>query len=113
MATPVPTPTARQLVKMSDILDLETSAEALAAVSDFDQDEATARWAETLDDLTSYDAASSDAGDVKRVGQIEFFGGKNGEQLLWITNRIRRRYGIEEISSLSPNPFLETTLKWF
>jgi hypothetical protein len=112
--TPSPAPTAEQKAILRGILSLDTHAEVLEAVSDFEtQEEASAEWALTLTDLTSYDALYSDSGDLKRVGDIEFFENKNSTQLLNIVNRIRARYGIAELTTLLPSVTIQSTLAWF
>lgn len=114
MPTPSPTPTAAEKAKLRPILDLDSHAEVLALVSDFDtQAEADAEWALTLADLTAYDALYSDSGDVKKVGSIEFFEGKTDPQTLKIVNRIRKRYGVVEIATLLPTVDLVSTLSYF
>lgn len=96
MATPDPTPTARQLAKLRGILGLDTSAQVLALVSDFEtQDETDAEWAETLDDLATLASLKEQAqAKVKKVLDIvEFFGIPDVQA---VANDIRARYGIEE-----------------
>lgn len=114
MPTPSPTPTAEEKAKLRSILDMDSAADVLAAVSDFDtQADADAEWELTLTDLAAYAALYSDSGDVKKVGSIEFFENKNDPQTLKIVNAIRKRYGVAEVATLSPTVDLISTLSYF
>jgi hypothetical protein len=109
MPEPVPTPTAAQIVDLSDILSLSITATSEAVAADESQEISNAKWAKTLADLTTYATLYGDAGDIKRVGTIEFFENKAQVQLLRIINGIRRRYGVTELDSLTASVNAETT----
>jgi hypothetical protein len=113
--TPSPAPTAEQKAILRGILSLDTHAEVLEAVSDFDtQEEASAEWALTLTDLTRIDTLKAQNANVKKIADtIEFFEGGSTSDRLSVFNDIRTRYGYEELSTLSPTPVLASTLEWF
>jgi hypothetical protein len=94
MAVPVPTPTAEQIVAVAEIV-MTTTDDALAMISsESDQDRADAKWALTLADIDAWPAIRSEKGDLKRVGNIEFFEGKEISTRLDFRNSIRSRYGL-------------------
>lgn len=62
--------------------------------ADSDQDIVNAQWALTLADITAWDAGIRDeAGDIKKVGSIEFFEGIAPKTRLDFRNMVRVRYG--------------------
>lgn len=63
------------------------------------QEMADAKWALTLTDITTWADIGTDAGDVKRVGSIEFFENKSGEYRLAFRNKIRQRYGYDLLAT--------------
>lgn len=100
MPTPSPAPTPAEIVTVAEIAmvsydDAETmiSADSVQAVSD-------AKWAKTLLDIGTWEGGvDRDAGDVKRVDQIEFFEGGAANARLEIRNAVRMRYGLPWMSS--------------
>lgn len=93
MPLPSPTPpTAAQIETLVDITQLSTEA-VTAMLGAYDQDISNAKWALTLLDLAEWPDIKAEAGDVKRVGSIEFFEGASGKYALSFINRIRTRYG--------------------
>jgi hypothetical protein len=99
MPTPIPTPTAAQIVTVAEIMMVSTSkAESLIA-ADSGQDISDAKWAATLTDITRWATIGSDAGDVKRVDQIEFFEGSAANARLDLRNALRIRYGLPILTS--------------
>lgn len=114
MPVPNPTPEPEEKARLRALLALSTSAEVLDLVSNFDsQEDADAEWALTLEDLESYQESSEDSGDVKKIGSIEFFEDKGANYALSIVNRIRQRYGVEEITTLKPAVEIVSTLPYF
>jgi hypothetical protein len=99
MAEPVPTPTLDQLETFSEITYI-AAENALEAVSQYeDQDLADLKWTRTLDDLDAWDAMPKSNDDTKRLGEIEFFEGKDVETRLAFRNKVRRRYGYPPLLS--------------
>lgn len=92
MPVPIPTPTATQLATLSEIVMLSDDETLEMVSSPTGQDISNAKWALTLTDITNWTAIRDDAGDVKKVGEIEFFD-KAGNTRLNFRNNIRRRYG--------------------
>lgn len=101
MPTPVPTPTEAQILTTSEIArvsyedaDTMISADSVQAVSN-------AKWAATLLDVASWTTGGvgRDAGDVKRVDQIEFFESGAVNARLAIINAVRMRYGLSRLDS--------------
>jgi len=94
MPIPDPTPTASQLATLSEIVMLSDDETLEMVSSPDDQDISDAKWALTLTDIGNWTTIRDDAGDVKKVGEIEFFD-KAGNTRLNFRNNIRRRYGWE------------------
>jgi len=92
MPIPADTPTAAELASLSEIVMLSDDETLEMVSSPEDQDIADAKWALTVTDLSNWTAIRDDAGDVKKVGAIEFFD-KAGNTRLNFRNNIRRRYG--------------------
>ena len=102
MPTPVPTPTAAQIVTVAEIAMVTTDKATSMIAADSDQDISNAKWAATVLDIARWNAGvSTDAGDVKRVDQIEFFEGSNVNARLDLRNNVRLRYGLEFLTSES------------
>lgn len=101
MPTPDPSPTAAQLVTVAEIMMVSVDDARSRIAADSEQEISDAKWAATLADITAWTTGgvSTDAGDVKRVDQIEFFEGSNINARLDIRNRVRIRYGLPFVSS--------------
>ena len=115
MPTPVPTPTSAEKAKLRPILELETHAEVLALVSDFDtQAEADAEWALTLADLTRLGSLNTGRSNIKKIlDVVEFFEGGSGADRLEAINDIRIRYGLEPLSTLVQSDEIVSTGAYF
>jgi hypothetical protein len=116
MPTPVPTPTAAQIVTVAEIAMVSTDAAASMVTADSTQEISDAKWSATLLDIASWTGGvGRDAGDVKRVDQIEFFEGAAANARLDIRNAVRMRYGLSFISSEAANAanVNVSSLKWF
>lgn len=114
MPTPSPTPTPAQLVTVSDITFLTVDEVSAMIAADTSQEISDAKWAQTLTEIAGWSEMASDAGDVKRIGDIEFFEGKSYSGRLDLRNTIRRRYGYAAL--VNENACfgeIESTLKWF
>lgn len=92
MAEPVPAPTPAQIVIVAEITMLSYDAVATMIAVD-EQDVADAKWARTLEDIELWPDIRDEAGDIKRVGSIEFFEGTGISTRLGFRNMIRLRYG--------------------
>lgn len=123
MPTPIPTPTAEELVMMADII-IEPSDGLLELVSaDSGQDISNAKWDATLLDMSSYttlDGVASKGMRIKKVGAIEFQDTGNvnySSARLDIRNRIRIRYGLSpllnESGAVADSCALIQSLEWF
>lgn len=108
MPEPVPAPTAEQIVTVAEITMVTTSAVEAAIALD-DQDIADAKWARTLEDIDSWPDIRDEAGDLKRVGTLEFFEGAAITTRLGFRNRIRARYGLPLLLSESGRVISETS----
>lgn len=116
MPQPNPTPTAEQLVIVSEItlLDYDTcatmvAADSLQAVSD-------AKWTRTLEDIAAWPDFVGEGGDLKRVGSIEFFESAASENRLDFRNKIRARYGQDLLVTETPTQDLKygiSSQQWF
>lgn len=118
MPTPVPTPTAAQLVTVAEIMMISVDDARSRIAADSDQDISDAKWAATLTDIASWTTGgvSTDAGDVKRVDQIEFFQGSNVSTRLDLRNRVRFRYGLPFVTSEEAGGgagVIMASLEWF
>lgn len=117
MPIPVPTPTAAQIVAVAEIMMVSTEKATQLISADSQQDIADAKWASTLNDLAAWSGGiGTDAGDLKRVDQIEFFEGSALNARLDLRNRLRLRYGLELISSEQAAAGSGTNMKslqWF
>lgn len=115
MPTPSPTPTDDELriaaeimmVDIEDVLDI-VSSNSTQGFSDVN-------WAATLNDIDSWDSIKGESGDIKRVGSIEFFEGKNISTRLDFRNMIRSRYGLDVLFYEGQGDAvpLTSTLRWF
>ncbi|MCA1589174.1 MAG: hypothetical protein LC734_02045 [Acidobacteria bacterium] len=92
MPLPVPAPTAEEIEIVAEIMMLSYPTVALM-IAAYDQDIANAKWARTLEDIDIWTAIRDETGDIKRVGDIEFFEGTNINTRLDFRNRLRLRYG--------------------
>jgi hypothetical protein len=92
MPEPIPTPTAAEIESVVDITMLSTAA-VTAMIAAYDQDIADAKWAATLEDIALWPDIRDEAGDIKKVGSIEFFEASSWNTRLGFRNRIRARYG--------------------
>jgi hypothetical protein len=93
MPTPVPTPTAAEIVTVSEIVMLSTDEVAEMIAADSDQDISNAKWAATLIDIDNWPGIRDETGDLKKIGDIEFFEGTAPKIRLDFRNIIRVRYG--------------------
>lgn len=101
MAQPVPYPTAAQIEIVVEITRLSTAA-VTTMIAAYDQDIADAKWARTLEDINLWLPIRDEAGDVKKIGPIEFFDGASITTRLEFRNRVRTRYG--QLALLSEVP---------
>jgi hypothetical protein len=107
MAEPVPTPTVEQLEIFSEITFIPAE-DALAVVSAYDdQDLADLKWLRTLDDLDVWATLPTADDNLKRLGEMEFFEGKDVDTRLAFRNKVRWRYGYGPL--LSEQPGTETS----
>lgn len=116
MPTPSPEPTADEIETLVDITMLSTDEVVEMVASPATQAVADAKWSKTRTDITSWNnGIASEAGDVKRVGNIEFFENKAIDYRLDFRNRIRTRYGKDLLASETSLGWCElvTTLKYF
>lgn len=114
MPIPTETPTPAQIVTLADIVLETTDSVTTAIAADTDQDISDAKWAQTLADIARWTTEQlGDGGDVKRVGNIEFFPGGSGESRLDFRNMIRRRYGYADLMSEQGSLTEISSLQWF
>ena len=114
MPEPVPAPTPAQIVTLADIVMETTDSVTTAVAADSDQDISNAKWAQTLTDIARWtDELSTGGGEIKRVGQIEFFEGGSNESRLDFRNTIRRRYGYSDLLTEQGSLTEVSSLKWF
>lgn len=115
MPEPVPAPTAEELVIVAEVAMLPYSDVESMVSADSDQDVSDAKWARTLEDIDTWTDVRDEAGDIKRVGSIEFFEGIGTR--LDFRNRIRSRYGqtllISERERVGLTAFDVSSLPWF
>lgn len=93
MPEPVPSPTEAQIVTVAEITMLSTATVAAMIAANEDQGIVDAQWARTLEDLDLWPDLRDEAGDLKRVGSIEFFENAAISSRLAFRNAIRNRYG--------------------
>lgn len=103
MPEPVPAPTAAQIVTVAEIAMVSTDEVVTMISANSSQDIVDAQWAATLLDIASWTTGGvgRDAGDVKRVDQIEFFESGAVNARLEIRNAVRMRYGLPRLESES------------
>lgn len=112
--TPAPEPTAAQIETVAEItmLSYEVAADMIGSPST--QEITDAKWARTLTDITSWDDLVDEAGDVRRVGSIEFFENKIGTSRLAFRNKVRARYGYEPlVTETGETQTAIASLGWF
>ena len=105
--TPDPVPTADQIETVAEITMLPTATVTLM-ISAYEQEVADAKWARTLEDIERWSAIRDETGDIKRVGDIEFFEGTGVVTRLGFRNLIRLRYGQPVLLSESGRVMSET-----
>lgn len=107
-------PTDEQIVIVGEITFLTTD-QVLSMISADTQLIANAKWARTLADIVLWDDLEDEAGDIKRVGPIEFFDNRSVEYRLSFRNRILARYGYPLLSTESGEATLAAvaSLEWF
>lgn len=115
MPEPVPAPTAPQIVTVAEIAMVSVDEVQTMISANASQDIVDAQWAATLLDIASWTTGGigRDAGDVKRVDQIEFFEGGASNARLEIRNAVRMRYGLprlEDESAVNAVPI--SSLNW-
>ena len=114
MPTPVPAPTAPQIVAVADIVMKDTDSVVSAISADSDQDISNAKWAQTLVDIETWDEeVRDDGGNVKKVGSIEFFENAGITSRLDFRNTIRRRYGYPLLATEAAGLTEISSLQWF
>jgi hypothetical protein len=116
MPEPVPAPTTEQLVIIAEIAMVSVDEASGMVASDTDQDVSSAKWARTLTDIDRWDSIRNEGGDIKRIGNIEFFEGTSDETRLEFRNLIRGRYGLDLLTTeveASFNSFAASSLQWF
>lgn len=112
--TPAPTPTAAQKVTLAEIVMLSVDEVTTMITGESTQAIADAKWALTLTDITTWAGIGDDAGDVKRVGSIEFFENKVAEGRLAFRNKIRQRYGYDLLTTENgAGAFAVSSGTWF
>lgn len=112
-------PTAEQLVIVSEItlLDYDTVATMVAADSSLDV--SNAKWALTVADIAAWPAIKEETGDVKRVGTIEFFEAAASSPRLDFRNKVRARYNQPLLTTERPQQDTQVSLygiasqEWF
>jgi hypothetical protein len=115
MPTPNPEPTAEQIEIVAEITFLSTDEVSAMVSSPSTQDAADAKWARTLADIALWEGGLKDeSGDVKKVGEIEFFEGAAVGSRLDFRNRVLRRYGKSPVSTEAASIQLDgSSLRWF
>lgn len=118
MPTPIPTPTAEQIVTVAEIMRVSTDRAISLISADSDQSISDAKWAATLSDIGLWNGGiATDGGDIKRVDQIEFFEGSASKSRLDLINRVRRRYGLDELTTETGSGDvgmgIVSSLEWF
>jgi hypothetical protein len=106
---PVPAPTSTEIVTVAEITQLPVAVVLAMVSADEDQDISNAKWARTLEDIDLWPEIRDEAGDIKRVGSIEFFEGANIDTRLGFRNMIRTRYGQVILLSESGRVFSDTS----
>lgn len=100
MPIPNPAPTPEQIVAVAEIAMVTTAKAQQMIAADSDPAISNAKWVATLTDIARWQSGvGTDAGDVKRVDQIEFFEGAAANARLDIRNAVRLRYGLDFITS--------------
>lgn len=116
MPTPIPTPTASQIVLFAEIAMIDADSVLSLVSQGSSQDISDAKWALTVADLASWSTIGTDAGDIKRVDSIEFFEGAAANTRLNLRNTLRQRYGLpillDETGNIAGAESI-TSLKWF
>ncbi len=103
MPIPSPAPTPEELATLSEIVMLSDDETLEMVSSPGDQDISDAKWALTLTDIGNWSTVRDDAGDVKKLGPIEFID-KTNQTRLNFRNKIRHdRYGLEALSDEAGN----------
>lgn len=108
MPEPVPAPTPEQIVTVAEITMLSTATVAAMIAANEDQGISDARWARTVGDIELWPNIRDEAGDIKRVGSIEFFEGTGVTTRLGFRNMIRLRYDQPVLLSESGRMHVET-----
>lgn len=98
MPIPVPNPTPAQIVTVASIAMVTTDFAAAMVAADGDQDISNAKWADTLLDIAAWPKYRLGKRRVKKVDNIEFFDSGPGARLDF-RNELRRRYGLDDLSS--------------
>lgn len=113
MATPAPTPTADQIEVVAEIAMEDVDAVA-TFIAQYTQSVGDAKWARTLADITSWADIVDEAGDIKKVGSIEFFEKTIGMSRLAFRNKVRHRYGLDLLTSETVDTaFAVSSTNWF
>lgn len=101
MPTPSPEPTPAQIVTVAEIAMVTVDEVVTMIAANSSQDIVDAQWAATLLDIASWTTGGvgRDAGDVKRIDQIEFFESGASNARLEIRNAVRMRYGLPFMTS--------------
>lgn len=99
MPEPVPTPTPEQIVIVAEIMQYPVELVAALVAADTDQDISNLKWLRTIADIALWEGGiRNEAGDIKRVGSIEFFPGTAFFTRLDFRNLLRARYGLPLIA---------------
>jgi hypothetical protein len=116
MPTPVPAPTAAEIVAVAEIAMVTVETVRTVIAGDTDQEISDAKWAATLADIARWNGeVGADAGDVRRVDEIEFFEGSAVRARLDLRNAVRARYGLGFLNSESSaaGGVDVSSLEWF
>ena len=117
MPTPDPAPNEAQILTVSEIAMVSYEEAETKISADSRQAVSNAKWAATLLDIASWTTGGvgRDAGDVKRVDNIEFFEGSASVARLEIRNAVRLRYGLPYMTSeqAANSDVLIQSLQWF
>lgn len=113
MSTPVPAPTADEIEIVAEIVMEDVDA-VTSFISQYTQTIANAKWARTLTDITTWADIVDEAGDIKKVGSIEFFEHTIGISRLAFRNKVRLRYGLDMLMSETVDTaFAVSSTNWF
>jgi hypothetical protein len=116
MPEPVPAPTTEQLVIVAEIAMVSVDEAESMVASDTSQSVSDAKWARTLEDIERWSTIRDETGDIKKIGSIEFFEGVSINSRLGFRNLLRRRYGLDAITSETEEVFVAlgaSSLPWF